>query len=174
MEHSSQLIDLVNSNGEVVGQKPRKDINKKIDLYHSVHTLLITPTGEIVFTAIPTRDDLPNIYAGQLGVTAATMRRTDETSDHASIRSLSRELFIDGAEVHHLGDSYIELLDGHHTYLSAYYLIGTAPRTFSATDSEGFVTVSAHDFRHQLTTQPSKFALTMQAFWSLYRDQLPV
>jgi hypothetical protein len=174
MEHSSYYVDIVDETGTAVKQKIRKDVDKWVDIYHSVHTLLVTPTREVVLTKIPIRKDLPNKYGGQLGVTAATMKRSNESNHRAAVRSLSRELFIDDGEIYHLGDSFQSLADGHKTYLSAYYLVNTAPKTFSNTDSDGLITISANKLREELISNPSKYAAIFHALWNTYEQYLPV
>lgn len=174
MEHGSQLVDLVDETGKPVGQKLRKTIDKTQDLYHSVHTMLITPWGEVILSLIPKRTDLPNIYANQLGAPVATIRRSTETPDQAAFRSLSRELFIDGPDVFHLGDRFHECDDGHRTFLSAYYMISMPPQTFSKTDIENLVVLRPNEFRKRLRETPERFAPTLRALWQTYEHQLPV
>ena len=174
MEHGKYLVDLVDTAGKPIGQKLRGDIDKHTDIYHSAHILLITPLGELVFTLIPEREDLPNLYANQLGVTVTTILRSGETPEQAATRAVSRELFIDEPELHHLDDRYWKLKDGQQSYISTYYLIANPPRTYSKTDSGGFVTIAPGKFRKELLSQPKKFAPSLIEFWQLYKDQLPV
>lgn len=174
MDHGHHFVDIVDKTGRVIAQKLRRDIDKTTDVYHSVFTLLITPWGELVFAKIPMRTDFPNLYANQLGTTVATIRRSNETPNQAALRSLSRELFIDGAELYHLGDKFTECADGHQTFLSAYYLIASPPQTYSKTDSNGFVTQSTTQFRKELLENPAGFSPTLRALWAEYQDQLPL
>lgn len=174
MEHANHLVDIVNQQGEPVGQKRRRDINKEVDIHHSVQTLLVTPDGQVVLTKILRRDDLPNIYADKLGLPVATIRRSNENADQAALRSLSRELFIDGAEVFHLGDKFLTLSDGRQTYLSGYYLMGMPPQTFSKTDIGGLVVLDPSQLHQDLAQTPECFAPTLVAFWEQFSDQLPL
>ena len=118
MEHGTHHVDLVDENGHVVGSKPRRDINKHRDTYHSVYIVLISPVGEVVLARIPTRTDLPNLYSGQLGVPAATIRRSRESPLSAAKRSAQRELFIDAADVVPVGGGLFNLPDNRQTYVS--------------------------------------------------------
>jgi hypothetical protein len=174
MEHAKYLIDVVDEHDERIGQKLRGEIDKKKDIYHSAHVLLITPLGELVFSNIPEREDLPNLYANQLGITAATIVRSGETPLQAASRAISRELFIDEPELHHLDDRFCELRDGRRSFISTFYLIANPPRTYSKTDIGGFVTLSPAEFRHKLMSEPKAFAPTVQEFWRLYKDKLPI
>jgi hypothetical protein len=174
MEHAKHLIDLVDKQGNPVGQKMRRDVDKLHDLYHSIHILLVTPLGQLVFSRIPTREDLPNIYTNQLGTTVTTIRRTGETAEQAAARAVSRELFIDEADLHHLDDRFDQLKNGQQSYVSAYYLVADAPEIYSKTDSEGFVTISPSEFRKELINHPERFAPSLVEFWNIYRDRLPL
>src|SRR5688572_21475881 len=109
MEHSAHQVDILDKQGRVVGQKLRRDIDKLNDIHHSVHVFLITPQGELVLSAIPAREDLPNLYPRKLGTTVATIRRSGETAQQAAVRSLARELFIDKAPVNLLGEKMFQL-----------------------------------------------------------------
>src|SRR5687767_9977733 len=75
MQHDFYPVDILDRNGETVGTKLRKDIDKLRDIFHAIHVLLITPQGEVVMSIIPFREDLPNVYSGKLGTTVATVRR---------------------------------------------------------------------------------------------------
>lgn len=174
MEHGRYLVDLVDEHGNVIDKKPRKDVDKKVDVYHSVHILLVTPRGELVLGKIPARKDFPNLYSNQLGVTVATIKRSNESADRAAVRAISRELFIDDARIYHVGDKFHHLPDGHRTYLSAYYLVGNPPATFSATDINGLTTLTTREFRERLLDAPQDIAPTFIAFWETYYQQLPV
>lgn len=174
MEHGDQLVDLVDETGKPVGQKTRKTVDKNQDLYHTVLMLLITPWGEIALSTIPARTDLPNLYPTKLGVTAATIRRNTETADQAAIRSLSRELFIDGSDVRHLGDQFHLCEDGHRAYISTYYAICMPPKTYSKTDLGTLVILRPNEFRKRLRETPDRFAPTLRAVWQTYEHQLPI
>lgn len=174
MEHANHLVDIVNNQGKVVGQKRRRDIDKATDLYHSVLTLLITPKGEVILSTIPEREDLPNRYVGRLGAPVATIRRNEETADQAAIRSLSRELFIDEPEVYHLGDRLHTYEDGHQTYVSAYYLITLPLQTYSKTDITEMVALQSGEFQSQLELNPERFAPTLRELWKAYHHELPL
>jgi hypothetical protein len=62
--HEDQLVDIVTIGGDVVGQKPRKAIDKMHDIYHGVYVIVQTPDGMLLLSTIPRRNDLPNLYAG--------------------------------------------------------------------------------------------------------------
>lgn len=173
MQHADYMIDLVDTKGNVTSQKPRRAINKREDLYHTIHVVLITPTGELVLTRIPERKDLPNIYADQLGTTVATIRRSNENADRAALRAISHELFINNATVYHVGDAYRELDDGIRTYMSVYYLVAPQPKKYSRNDIQNLITETYEDFRQHLRTYPHEIAPTMRAIWKMYEKKLP-
>jgi len=174
MEHSAHLVDILDGSGTIIGQKPRKDIQKQSDIYHAVYGLLITPEGKIVISNIRNRKDLPNLYAKQIGVPIATIRRTGESALQAAGRSWARELFIDDPELHTLGEGMASLSDGRKGFISVYYAVGNAPEIFSSTDIDELITMSPSDLRSKLLSQPGAFAPTFRYIWQKYSHRLPL
>lgn len=174
MEHGAHFVDILDQYGHIAGQKRRRDIDKTKDIYHAVYIVLVTPEGEVVLTHIPERDDLPNLYAGQLGVPVATIRRHDESTIQAARRAAARELFIDDAEVHELGQEMFTLADGRKTLVSVFYLVGEPPETFSKTDLAGFEVMTPAQVSRELQEHPEKFAPTLRLLWQRYVKSLPV
>lgn len=174
MEHGRHHVDLVDENGHVVGSKPRRDINKDKDTYHAVYIVLVSPVGEVVLARIPTRRDLPNLYAEQLGVPAATIRRSGESPLSAAKRSAERELFIDDADVVPVGGGLFKLPDNRQTYVSVYYLVAHPPETYSTTDIGEMVTFTPRELRERIESHPEEFAPTMLEIWRRYSDRLPL
>lgn len=174
MEHGRHLVDLVDENGLVVGTKQRRDIDKNRDTYHAVYTILVSPVGQVILARIPDRRDLPNLYVGQLGVPAATIRRSGESPMTAAQRSVARELYIDDAKVVPVGGGLLTLEDGRQTYASLYYMVSNLPETFSSTDIGELVTWNPRDLREHIANHPEDFAPTMLQLWEKYQDRLPL
>lgn len=173
MEHAAHLVDILNEKGAIVGQKLRREIDKETDIYHAVYIFMITPRGEVVLSVIPAREDLPNLYARQLGVPVATIRRHDEASDHAAERAISRELFIDHANLLLLGQTMLTP-DGKKTYATCYCLVAEPPDMYSIIDVGGLVVVTTKELRNMLETKPEQFAPTFLELWKCYEGKLPV
>ncbi|HSE61923.1 MAG TPA: hypothetical protein VLA88_06570 [Candidatus Saccharimonadales bacterium] len=174
MEHAAHMVDILNEEGKVVGQKHRREINKNDDIYHVIFVLLITPKGELVLSVIPPREDLPNLYARQMGTTVATIRRSDETALEAGRRCVERELFIDKADLHFLGEQTIDLTGSSRKFMSAYYLVGEPPATFSVIDIDTLVVVTPQQLRGLLISHADEVAPTLKVFWESYHTQLPI
>lgn len=174
MEHGRHLVDLVDENGLVVGSKPRRDVDKHRDVYHAVYIVLVTPVGQVVLARIPNRQDLPNLYVGQLGVPAATIRRSGESPMAAAQRAVERELFIDHAKLVPVGGGLFDLEDGRQTYVSIYYLVANAPESFSSTDIAELATFTPRELRERMQEHPGEFAPTLLALWQRYQDRLPL
>lgn len=174
MEHSAALVDILNKNGLVVGQKSRQAIQKEKDIFNAVYTFLVTPRGELVLSIIPPREDLPNLYARQLGVPVGTIRRHGETTLHAARRGLSRELFIDNASVHLLGQEMLHPDDGRSVYATVYYLIGEAPSTYSIIDIDTLAVLTPKQLQALINKHPEEVAPTLRAMWQKYRQKLPI
>jgi hypothetical protein len=174
MEHGSYLVDILNADGDIVGQKKRVDIDKRQDIHHAVYTLMITPQGDLVLACIPKREDLPNVYAGKFATTVNTIRRHQETPKEAALRAVSRELFIDDAKVSFLGENMQTFSDGRTNFVSGFYLVGEAPDTYSLTDIDGLVAMSPKQMRTDVIKHPQHFAPTLLTFWREWGDRLPV
>jgi len=173
MEHGRHLVDLVDENGLVVGSKPRRDIDKKNDLYHVVYVIAVTPKGELILSRIPRRADLPNMYAGRLGAAVATIRRSGESPMAAAQRSISRELFIDDADVVPVGGGLFKT-DGKQTYVSVYYMVADIPETYSSTDIAEIVSIPPREFRGIVEEHPEELAPNLLMLWQRYQDRLPL
>jgi hypothetical protein len=174
MKHGDFFIDLVDDKGRSVGKKLRRQVDKYSDLFNGVYVLMITPRGELVLGSITEREDLPNIYAHKLGVTVAAIRRSDETPVQAARRALKRELLMNKAEVHLLGEQLVEMVDHRRVYLSAFYLVCEPPSAYSTVDIDGLSPIYADRFREALTANPDRFAPTLQSLWEHYESDLPI
>jgi len=174
MEHGRHLVDIVDENGLVVGSKQRRDIDKNRDTYHAVYTALVSPVGQVILARIPDRSDLPNLYVGQLGVPAATIRRSGESPMAAAQRAVARELFIDDAKLVPVGGGLLELENGRQTYISVYYMVANPPESYSSTDIGELVTFNPRELRERIANNPEEFAPTMLKLWDRYQDRLPL
>jgi len=172
MNHAEHLVDLVDKDGTVLGSKRRQEINKATDLYHTVFVILRTPDQELILSKIPYRKDLPNLYPGSIGATVATIRRHDETPDEAGLRAVKNELFIEGISLEYLGDTYLELPDGHKKYTSVYCATHPIPDDFSHTDIEDLVTFAHLELSNAVQSNKDQFALTFLAIWQKYEQDL--
>ena len=174
MEHAAHMVDILDETGKVVGQKHRREVNKNDDIYHVVFVLLITPQGELVLGVIPAREDLPNLFTRQMGTPVATIRRAGETSLEAARRSVDRELFIDKADLQHLGDQTVDLPGSSRKFISAYYLVGEPPATFSVIDIDTLVVVTPQQMRGLLLSHSDEIAPTLRIVWESYHTKLPI
>jgi hypothetical protein len=172
MNHADYFVDLVDEHGRAIGQKRRRDIDKRRDLYHGVFVLMTTPRGELVLGGIVEREDLPNIYAHKLGATVGAIRRHNETAEQAAKRALKRELFMKKPHVTLLGEGPANL-DGKPAYLTAYTTVGLPPMEYSTVDLEELKIVSTDQFEEDLAAGPGQFAPTLRHIWRLYHDQIP-
>lgn len=172
MNHAEYLVDLVDKTGAVVGGKKRREINKAIDLYHTVFVILCTPDRKLILSKIPSREDLPNRYSAKLGATVATIRRHKESPEQASRRAVKSELLVDDVHLRHLEDTYLELPDGHATYASIYCGTCSAPKDFSRRDIEQLATFSQDGLDNMTRQNGAMFAPTFLAIWRKYREKL--
>lgn len=175
MQHDFYPVDVLDRSGKVVGSKPRKDIDKITDIFHAVHILLITPVGEVVMSMIPVREDLPNVYAGKLGTTVATIRRSSETDDQAAQRAVSRELFIDDMPLTKVDTKFYSHMPPKPACLfSVYYGISDVPESYSLLDIDGLIVMSPKEIDERIDTDPHSFAYSFLKIWKDYRGKLPL
>jgi hypothetical protein len=174
MEHAAHLVDILSTEGEVVGTKPRRDIDKTKDIYHVIFVLLITPKGELVLSMIPPREDLPNLYARKMGATIATIRRSNETPAQAARRGVQRELFIDRAKIRLLGQQMIQTPGSPQSLVTVFYMVGEPPATYSVIDIDTLVVVTPQQLRGLMLNHPNEIAPTLKATWDLYGSKLPI
>ncbi len=172
MEHALHLVDLVDKDGSVIGVKKRRDIQKETDLYHTIFTILVTPDKRIVLSKVPDRKDLPNLCSGSLGCTVATIRRHEETSVEASLRSLENELYLRDVSSIKLGEYFQVLNDGHQKYMSVYYAVHPIPDDFSHTDIESLQLLTHNELTKALEEHPSLFSPSFRAVWEKYSKDL--
>lgn len=172
MNHAEYLVDLVDEAGTVIGTKKRSQINKGVDLYHTVFVALCTPDHKLILSRIPQRKDLPNLYAQQLGLTAAAIRRHGEASVDAGQRVIRKELGIDNAAPTHIGDCFAKLSNGHKSYMSVYLINHPMPHKFSRIDIEHLLAFSKNELVGAIKTNKDNFAPTLLTIWQKYKNTL--
>jgi hypothetical protein len=174
MEHEFQLVDVLNASGKVIGQKPRREIDKTKDIHHTVFVLLITPNKRAVLGQIPAREDLPNLYANQYGSTMATIRRNNESATQAAVRGISRELFIDDTKPELIGEGMEEFDNGRRQMVSVFVLQSEMPDEFSVTDIKQLRPMSLAEIDTKLSRKPEQFAPTLRLIWKKYKEKIPI
>ncbi len=175
MLHSNYPIDILDEQGNVIGSKPRIELDKHHDRYASANILLITPRGELIVQTIPPNETLPNIYVGRLGV-LATVRWSGESSLAAAQRCMARELFIDDMKLTKLGEKMHDLPDGRREWLAAFYGIAEMPSNFSPVDIESLVVITPKQLDALAASEKplDTIAVNLLAIWQTYRHKLPL
>lgn len=175
MQHDFYPVDLLDRDGNVIGSKPRKDVDKLTDIFHAIHIILITPLGEVVMSIIPVREDLPNVYAGKLGTTVATIKRTNETDDEGAARAVSRELFIDEMPLTKVATKFYDHMPPKPACkFSVYYGISDVPESYSIVDIDGLIVLTPKEIDERIDSDPHSFAYSFLKIWKDYRDKLPL
>lgn len=165
MKHADYLVDIVDSTGQVMGQKRRGDLDKLDDHYHGVYVMVVTPGGELILSEIPQRRDLPNLYPGRLGVTLATIRRHRESVNAAATRVLAEEFNMPERQPEFIGEDWFTFRDGRGTYISLFREIAEPPLQYRLPDIGGQTTVMAGSFSTLATARPDRMAPTLLALW---------
>ena len=174
MQHDFYEVDLLDSKGNIIGHKPRNQIDKLADIFHTAHVLMITAQGEVILSIIPLREDLPNVYAEKLGTTVATIRRSGETAEQAAKRSVSRELFIEEMPLTLMGEGFFKVPPMKDNYLTAYYGISDPPESYSLLDIDGLVVMPPKEIDAMIESDPDSLAASFIEIWKAYKEKLPI
>lgn len=156
MDDGEYFVDILDKNGKHVDQKPRKDIVKGQDIYHAVYCVLITPNGDVCLNLIAKRDDMPNLHAGKLGFTAATIKRSGEMGDEAAARAVKNELHL--AAMPTLLHEEMLAVDGTYRKVGIYKITSEKPTDFNRQDIEDIVAFTKPDLAKKLADEPSLFS----------------
>lgn len=161
------LIILLNDQGQVIGSKPRNEIDKVHDIVHCTDVLLMQ-SGELILSRVPEG----NLYGGLLSASCATMVRVGEEAEAAAHRALQKELNIDTAQLTLLGEHFFTYPDG----------VKRLKTTFAA-DFEGNITANPKDIAElvyltrdelegALKEKPEQFAPTFLGLWEVYQHRI--
>ncbi len=173
MNHGDYLVDLLNKSGEVIGAKPRRDIDKEQDLYHVVFIFIVTRRDEIVLGVIPERHDLPNVYARQMGATVATIRRQGETASEAATRALLAEVAM-SATPQLVGEKMATFADDRRSYISVYVVQGELPEKYSEQDIAAPYIMPREMLNALVDEQSPEIAPTLQYMWQTFGAMIVV
>ena len=170
MEHANYPIDIVDEAGNILSTKPRRDVQKATDLFHTIFVIVATPEGQVALSKIPERTDLPNLYIHKLGATVATIRRHGENADAAAVRALQTELHMSEPVPEKLGESFETFSDGTRKYISVYREVSSLLEDFSRTDIEDLQMVDPAGLSRAMHDQPEAFAPTFAMVWQKYGE----
>ncbi|MEG2011493.1 MAG: NUDIX domain-containing protein, partial [Bacilli bacterium] len=94
-----EIIDVLDSSGNIIDKKPRSLVLKEGLLHRTVHVWIINNNNEILLQKRnPKKDTFPGLWA----ISAAGHVNTKEDSKSAAIRELKEELDIDTKELTYL------------------------------------------------------------------------
>lgn len=94
MEHEEYPISIFDEQGNKIGTKPRKDIDKEKDIFRMALIFVRNNKRELWLTKIPEKKG--NLWIGKYCVSAATIVREKEKPALAAARALKEELGITG------------------------------------------------------------------------------
>ncbi len=169
MENGDQLVKILNDQGEMIGAKPRREVDKQHDILHCADVLVIQ-NGRLLLSRIPDT----TLYGGTLGTSAASMVRDNETPEQAAIRALQKELNVTVSEVTLLGEKFYAFPDGVKRLKTSFVITHPDTITPNPADVSELVAFDRAQIESQLSTNPNLFAPTFQALWQEYQTQLPI
>jgi hypothetical protein len=172
MSHAEYSVDILDRDGRIIGQKPRRAVDKATDIFNGVHVALVTPKNELVVSLIPEREDLPNRYAGLLGTTMATIRRQGETAEQAAIRGLRSELLLEEGELALVRDGMVTLEDNTRNHLTVYLMTALRPELYRLFSTGELMVITPEGVDVAMMVNPKQFAPTFKAAWPSLRARL--
>lgn len=92
MNETDELLDIVDSDGNVIGQETRGVVYKKGLLHRASHVLIRNSKGQIY---LQKRSDKKKILPGYWDISSSEHLRIGETFEQAAIRGLKEELGIE-------------------------------------------------------------------------------
>jgi isopentenyldiphosphate isomerase len=167
------LINILDESGNIIETKKRSEIDKTKDILHTVHIIAFTSQEEIMLTIIPDRQDLKNIYVGRYGTTSATIVRQGESPEDAAKRALSNELFLEEADLIHVGNDYFVFEESSPRFLSLYYFVHpNVLYKYNEKDIEKLCPLSREDLDEKIKDKKA-FSETFVRFWQKYNQKFP-
>lgn len=167
MNDGEFVVDILDKNGSVIDKKLRKDIVKGTDIYHAVYGVIVTSSSDLVISVIGNPKGLPNLHAGKIGCTCATIRRTDETADQAIKRASLKELQID-VEPRLISEVLIDI-DNTKRLVGFYVIDSDMPSRYNKEDIEELRIFSELEFVALLKNESEKITPPLKLFWSKYK-----
>ncbi len=105
MQENDALIGVYNAKGEIIGQKSRKEIDKKKDILKTANIILFNHSNDIFM--IKAADSL---WKDKWGGSCAGLVRKNESVEEAATRTLQRELGIK-VKINLIGEEYCDFGD---------------------------------------------------------------
>ncbi len=168
MDQNDFAIKILNEAGEVIGSKPRAEINKKSDIVHCADVLIVQG-GKIVLAKIPV--DGKALYGGMWAVPTATMVRVDESAEQAAHRSLQKELGVTGAALVFLGDHFFSYPDGVKRLKSTFTTTFAGALHPNPADVAELHSFTRDELESAIHRTPEIFAPTFLGIWEVYHTE---
>ncbi len=169
MNHQDALVILLDESNAIIGSKPRKDIDKVHDVFWCADVLVFDTGHQLLLSKIPEG----NLYSGLWATTTATLLREGETADIAALRSLKKELNIEGVTPTELGEHFFVYPDGVKRRKTTYFCtIDHAPMPNPADIAE-LRAWNRADLESAIASTPELFAPTFLGIWEQYSSKLP-
>lgn len=168
MQHEEYRVKLLNDQGQLVGHKLRKEVDKRQDILHCAD-VLVFQGEQLLLSKIPAT----TLYGDCWGATTATMIREGEASEDAARRALQKELGIKDAQLILLGERFFVYPDGVKRLKSTFWCrVESAPEP-NPEDIEELRTFNQMETQ-VLMEDSESVAPTLLGIWQTYRDKLPL
>ncbi len=168
MQPPDVLIKILNEQGTEVGAKPRREIDKRLDIVHCADAFIIQ-NHLLVLAQIPST----TLYGGTYSAPAATMIRLGESPEAAVERALATELGVSGANPIRLGEKFYAYPDGVKRLKTTFVFDWEGPITPNPDDVSAIFGFQRTELEAAMRTNPAQFSPTFQATWKDYGAVLP-
>ncbi|HSE29090.1 MAG TPA: hypothetical protein VLA77_00700 [Candidatus Saccharimonadales bacterium] len=166
MKHGDYLVDILDKQGRLIGKKPRREINKQVDICHTVFGLLKVGENMFVLGLIDDSRFGTSLYNGLYGAPMATIKRYQEAAEQAAIRGFKEELDI-AQKPELIGEGMLQLQDGIFKFASIFVV---NLRSVEKLKVKNPICLTSHGLDTKID-EPN-FAPTLQEIWRTYRAKL--
>lgn len=172
MDHHDFPVTIYDQNGNKIGTKKRREVNKFCDIIECVEVLIFTPNKKIVLTRILNKPS--EVYAGKLGVPVASIRRDDETEIDTAKRAMKDELLLEHVEPIFVGRDFLTMETGINKWLTVFYVVTDIDLENFNTERIGTLSLYSVAEVENLITENIDVAGTLTSIWKKYKTVFPV
>lgn len=170
MQHGEYVVHVYDADGNPVGSKPRKDVDRKKDIVHCIDVFVFDAEGSMVLGRIPENNEwVPRAWAPP----AATMLRVGESAEAAAARTLQKELGITGEELHNLGEHFFVYDDGVKRWKTTFWIRTNEPLHPNPEDVSELKSFTRAEIESAMPSDPA-FHPILDSLWGIYGGNLPL
>lgn len=171
MAYGDYPVEILNERGEVVGSKPRKDIDRVGDILHASYVFALTPNKQAAFYIIQNKG-LATLYVGTYACPAAILR-VGEDRDAGARRALHDDFGVEDTDLQFLGEKFLTYADGVRRLMAGYVAFLSDAPQMTADGLSPVITMPHANLAYTIQSSPELFSAGTLAFWEAFGTQLP-